>query len=250
MPKRRPLLLDLFCGAGGCAMGYHRAGFDVVGVDIKPQKNYLCSGAIGFIQADAIDILNHLVLYPHDGLYDNNNRGYVLDCFDLIHASPPCQAYSRCRRIGNSRPTQDLVAPIRRLLKKAAKPYVIENVEGSPLHFPTLLCGKMLGLKTRRHRLFESSILLLAPKACNHQPGDIIVFGHSVELIGSKTTPYKDASGRIHYRRQRLPLSSGNKAMGIDWMNRAEISQAIPPAYTEYLGRQLIRAIEQGKASC
>lgn len=236
----RPLILDLFCGAGGCSVGYHRAGFDVVGVDHVSQKRY----PYDFIKADALMLLNNLInerdCWDHNGTF-----GYCLDDFSAIHASPPCQAYSRCKRIGNARPGhKELVPETRKLLHKAGKPFVIENVEGSPMHFPLMLCGTMFGLRTRRHRLFEMSSLVLAPAACTHRPGDIIVFGHSVELIGSKAKSYLDASGRKHYRRERLSKERGSEAMGIGWMNRGELSQAIPPAYTEYIGKQLIRSLE------
>jgi len=244
----RPRLLDLFCGAGGCAVGYHRAGFDVVGIDKQPMPRY----PFPFAQGDALKMLRWMIAghgFGIDGpppLY--MNRFYGLADFDVIHASPPCQTYSRCKRIGNGRPGhEDLVSETRRLLEMSGKPYVIENVEGAPLRHPLKLCGTYFGLKTRRHRLFESSLLLMSAGECRHAEGDIIVFGHSVEKIGTRAAAYQDASGRTHYRRERLAKKDGAKVMGIDWMNRAELSQAIPPAYCEFIGKQLIRAIESSQ---
>lgn len=224
---KRPVVLDLFCGAGGAAAGYHRAGFDVVGVDSEPQPRY----PFEFVQDDARAFLN--------------NR--LMDCYDLIHASPPCQVHSAAARIGNARPGHlDLVARVRLELERIGLPYVIENVPGAPLRFPVVLCGTMFGLPLRRHRLFESSILLLAPSnPCRHRAGDHTVFGHAVQLCGSHGPAYKDAQGRTHYRQKRVSLAEGRAAMGIDWMNRAELSQAIPPVYTAYLGKQLRLALAE-----
>lgn len=219
----RPKLLDIFCGAGGAAVGYHRAGFDVVGVDHKPQPRY----PFPFVQADALQP-------PFD-----------LRIFDAIHASPPCQTYSAAKRIGNARPGhQDLLSRTREMLCKSGRPWVIENVPGAPMRFPVVMCGTHFGLPLRRHRLFESNRFLFGrANQCRHRSGDITVFGHAVQLCGSKGTPYKDAAGRTHYRKKRINLQRGQEAMGIDWMNRAELSQAIPPAYTEFIGKQLIQAI-------
>ncbi len=159
----RPRLLDLFCGAGGCARGYVEAGFDVIGVDNKPQKNYLRSGATAFVQMDAIafcDMQGHL--------------------FDAIHASPPCQRYSRATRItGNKESHPDLVAPTRAALLAVAKPYVIENVPGAPLLEPALVCGLALGCGVKRHRLFEASFLLFSTTCPVGHRGDYLgVFGN------------------------------------------------------------------------
>jgi DNA (cytosine-5)-methyltransferase 1 len=221
----RPRLLDLFCGAGGCAMGYHRAGFDVVGVDHEPQPRY----PFAWFQQDALEALRN-----------------IGQDFDVIHASPPCQGYSRARNIQNARGVaQDLVGPVRELLARSGKPWVIENVVGAPLSaWSAVLCGTQFGLRLRRHRLFEASILLWAnPQPCNHRPGDITVFGHMVELCNSGKVVYKSGDGAQRRRRQRAPFALGKEAMGIDWMNRAELSQAIPPAYTEWVGRQLLAAL-------
>jgi DNA (cytosine-5)-methyltransferase 1 len=208
-------LLDLFCGAGGAAMGYHRAGFDeIVGVDIVPQPNY----PFTFVQGDALRP-------PVD-----------LESFDLIHASPPCQLYSVANNV-HKRKHPDLVPATRALI--ADYEYVIENVPGAPLNNPYLICGLALGLNVKRHRLFETSFPALVPSCPKGHPGDwLLVFGHSVMERGHviRQTP----AGNNTTHRKHTTTERGREAMGIDWMNRDELSEAIPPAYTEYLGRQFL----------
>lgn len=232
----KPKLLDLFCGAGGCAMGYSRAGFEVVGVDHETQPNY----PFEFIKADALMFLRCMMEdCPED------NGGMAISDFAVIHASPPCQVHSAAKRIGNGRPEhRDYLPQTLALLEKAGRPWVVENVPGAPL-FPSLvLCRTQFGLPLRRHRLFASSHLLMLPaNPCLHRDGDYTVFGHAVQRCGSKGKPYQDASGRTHWRQLRRPLKEGQEAMGIDWMNRAELSQAIPPVFTEFIGKQLRRVI-------
>lgn len=232
---KRPKLLDLFCGAGGCAVGYHRAGFDVIGVDHRPQPSY----PFPFLQADALTYLRNLIEGDHDSC------GVHAEGIDAIHASPPCQVFSAAKRIGNCKAThQDLLAKTRNLLLRTGAPWVIENVPGAPLLNPITLCGSQFGLPLRRHRLFESSLFLMdCPNPCRHATGDKTIFGKVVQLCGSRGAPYLDARGRTHYRQKRVGLKYGQEAMGIDWMNRAELSQAIPPAYTEFVGRQLLNII-------
>jgi len=208
----RPRLLDLFCGAGGAAMGYHRAGFDVVGVDIAPQPRY----PFEFHQADAL-------MFPLDG-------------FDVIHASPPCQAWSVTKSLHDAE-YPELIEPIRALLKVAGKPYVIENVAGAKraLDAPVLLCGSMFGLGVRRHRYFECSELLMPP-TCRHdlQPKPIDVTG-----TGGPTLLARVKGGGGDHRKPRN-LAHAREVMGIDWMTRPELSEAVPPAFTEWLGAQLM----------
>lgn len=208
-------LLDLFCGAGGASMGYHEAGFDVVGVDIKPQPNY----PFEFHQADALT-------FPLDG-------------FDVIHASPPCQRFSKSVSKKNRENHPDLIAAIRqRLTMNWPAPYVIENVPGSPLIEPVVLCGTMFRLDVKRHRLFESDVLLPTPPACRH---------------GEYAPKYPPAWNRKTLLRFR-PISGGwtgasdieddRKAMGVDWpMTRSELSESIPPAYTKWIGRWLMEEL-------
>ena len=194
----KPLLLDLFCGAGGAAMGYHRAGFDVVGVDHKPQPRY----PFEFIQADAMT-------FPLEG-------------FDVIHASPPCQAYSKATAWRGDRSKHpDLIGRVQRRLRGYR--YVIENVQEARFHLvePLMLCGSMFGLPIRRHRYFELSpslSVLLWP--CVHRRSDL---SHD--------------HGRKQTERQY------RQALGCDWMTVRESREAIPPAYTDHIGQQLMRAL-------
>lgn len=201
-----PLLLDLFCKAGGAGMGYHRAGFTVVGVDIEPQPNY----PFEFVQADAIDYL-----------IDEGNR------FDAIHASPPCQAYSNAAKI-MKRKHPELIAATRAAMP--SKPWVIENAEGSPLINPITLCGSMFNLGTYRHRLFESSLVLRVPQHKAHDK--------PTTKMGRPPKPGE----MMHVVGNFSGVAAARIAMGIDWMTRDELREAIPPAYTEWIGRQLLSA--------
>ena len=220
----RPLLLDLFCGAGGAAMGYHRAGFDVVGVDIRPQPHY----PFEFIEGDA--------LKPPLPLRE----------FDVIHASPPCQAYSDTKSL-HAYEYPDLIGAVRFALRVAQRPYVIENVEGAPLlRQPTFdteayliqLCGSSFGLGVRRHRLFESNTPLVDGICAHHlQPEPVDVTGSGASRLGSRV------DGKGGNSRKPKNLSEARIAMGIDWMTRMELSQAIPPRYTQFIGEQLITAL-------
>ncbi len=209
---RKPRLLDLFCGAGGAAVGYHRAGFEVVGVDIKPQPHY----PFEFHQDDAMT-------FPLDG-------------FDAIHASPPCQRFSDlAKRNGNASEWPDLIDPIRRRLVATGLPYVIENVDGAPLLDPIVLCGTMFpGLRVLRHRLFESNIHLEAPAHGKHP----LVFTHDRRKAHygrlDEDTAFVQVTGGGN-----ASVANKRAAMGIDWMIGHELNEAIPPAYTELIGLQL-----------
>ncbi len=203
----KPRLLDLFCGAGGCSMGYHRAGFEVVGVDIAPQPNY----PFEFIQADAMEFSSR---YGRE--------------FDVIHASPPCQRFSKSQRI-RGRDHPDLISATRDAMPRDV-PWIIENVPGSPLNHPVILCGYSFGLRTYRHRLFESSELIVSP------PHRI----HDIPTTKMGRTPQDGEM--MHVVGHFSGLSSAREAMGIDWMTSKELSQAIPPAYTEWIGKQLTTA--------
>ncbi len=210
----KPRLLDLFCGAGGAAMGYHRAGFDVVGVDNRPQPNY----PFAFMQSDVF-------------------RWGVLERvgdFHAIHASPPCQEYSsagKANKVTLGTTYVDLYEPTRELLEQTGLPWVIENVTAAPSRSGMVLCGSMFGLSIQRHRTFESSHLMLCPAHCNHAPDAITVTGHS---------PQRWLGGA----RKTVPRSEYEAAMGIDWMTTAELVQAIPPAYTQLIGEQLLQHLE------
>jgi DNA (cytosine-5)-methyltransferase 1 len=216
----KPRLLDLFCGAGGAAMGYHRAGFDVVGVDIAPQPNY----PFEFIQYDALDAAANLADF-----------GEVFGLrFDAIHASPPCQAYSSTRHImGNDHP--DLVGPTRELLRATGLPYVIENVPGSPLIDSVVLEGQMFsGLRTQRKRLFETNWPLKVDFLRSPRPAP------NAEM-GRQPKPHE----WMHVVGNFTDAKAGARAMGIDWMTKRELAQAIPPAYAEFIGTQLLAHIKQ-----
>jgi DNA (cytosine-5)-methyltransferase 1 len=205
----RPKLLDLFCCQGGASAGYVAAGFDVVGVDIDPQPRY----PYEFVQADAIEYLA-----GHSGE------------FDAIHGSPPCQRFTNAQRImKNEHP--DFITPYRELVRQSGKPYVIENVVGSPLEDPIVLCGAMFGLRTYRHRLFESNADLKAPEHPEHvarvtKMGRRLVEGEFMHVVGNFTG-----------------VAEGREIMGMPWASRDGLREAIPPAYAEFVGKQLLEKL-------
>lgn len=230
----KPKLLDLFCGAGGCAVGYSRAGFDVVGVDSKPQPRY----PFQFVQMDALEVLDIL---SRDHWYietEDNDKPYFGRDFAAVHASPPCQRYSQLtNRWGVQKKHPALIAKTRDRLKRLGLPWVMENVEGSPLRKPVMLCGSMFELTTisrshylKRHRLFECSRPLHCGLKCSHGKQAISVVGNG----GGCSTRDNLRFCSVQQRRE---------AMGIGWMTNVEMSQSIPPAYTEFIGRQLIQYI-------
>jgi DNA (cytosine-5)-methyltransferase 1 len=229
----RPRLLDLFCCAGGAAKGYHDAGFDVVGVDIRPQPRY----PYLFVQADALEFLDAMIRCTVGQSFWLADEEF--STFDAIHASPPCQRFSDlAKRNGNAEAWPDLIAPVRRRLKQLGLPYVIENVEGAPLVDPVMLCGTMFGLRVLRHRLFESNVLL-APKPHGKHP---LVFTHDKRKahygkLDEWTSPVQVTGGG------NCSKAAAADAMGIDWMTKNELNEAIPPAYTEWLGKQVIRQL-------
>lgn len=216
----RPRLLDLFCGAGGASRGYQRAGFYVVGVDIVDQPNY---AGDEFIRADALAV--------------------HFDGFSAIHASPPCQRNVKGlaavnERLGRVSRFAQLIPEIRDRLVASGLPYILENVEGAELIDPVRLCGSTFGLPIRRHRLFESNVYLAVPP-CNHRWQNVPRYWTSWRPNGE-------------HRLAKVVQVYGNagdssqwaEAMGIDWMTRDELRESIPPAYTEFLGRQFVRAVE------
>ena len=204
-------LLDLFCGAGGAAVGYHRSGFDVVGVDNVPQPRY----PFAFHLCDAIEFC-----VEHGGEYD------------VIHASPPCQSYSaKTAHMARERPK--CIGALRDAMARLAVPWVIENVVGAPLHFPLMLCGAMFGLRTYRHRLFETSHLLLGRPA------------HPKHVIRGSRAGHWVPGEYISVAGNAAPIAVSRQAMGIGWMTRRELTQAIPPAYTEWLGCRLRNLISR-----
>jgi DNA (cytosine-5)-methyltransferase 1 len=206
-------LLDLFCGAGGCSMGYARAGFTCTGIDINPHPDY----PFEFLLDDALCI---------------DFRDY-----DVVHASPPCQLFS-VSASGDGGGHPDYVEPIRERLRAWGGPYVIENVVGCPLIDPIMLCGTEFNLQAkcedgivrqlRRHRLFESNVALQNNGGCKHSGRAISVVGHSGGVKATRSGEYQATK------------ATAKIAMGIDWMLHEDITQAIPPAYTEHIGRQIM----------
>ncbi len=219
----RPRLLDLFCGAGGAAMGYHRAGFDVVGVDIVKQPRY----PFEFHHGDALEFL---------AVHGSE--------FDAIHASPPCQAHSALRHLHPERDYECFIERTRILLRHSGRPWLIENVPGAPLINTVQLCGSAFGLKVRRHRIFESSFSAWGT-GCKHaeQGSPIDVSGTGGRRVNRRPDDHGGACNKPHN------LAHARAVIDICWMTRKELAQAIPPAYTEYLGKQLMSAIIARKES-
>ena len=204
-------------------MGYHRAGFEVIGVDISPHPNYPFS----FVHGDALEYLKE--------------HGHK---FDVIHASPPCQHYSKARSLSAARnggkygEHPDLVGPVREMLKRIGKPYIIENVAGAPLENPISLYGSQFGLKTQRHRRFECSFPVetasLPPfkKMQTPSAGNGCGPDGSISICGS---------GGVRGLTSKTILTTWSDALGgVDWMTRQEMAECVPPAYTEFIGRQAI----------
>jgi hypothetical protein len=229
MPVSKPRILDLFCGAGGCTKGYQRAGFYVVGVDNRPQPNY-CGDE--FVQADALS-------FGDPGLLR----------FDAVHASPPCQDFLNLsalnRALGRDIDHPRLIATVREKLLVSGLPYVIENVcDARPeLRAPIRLCGSSFGLAVRRHRLFESNVPIMALPCAHHLQREAR-FWTSVRPLGkprlsSVVQVYGNGGGSDRWA----------EAMGIDWMTKTELRQAIPPAYTEHIGHYLLAEIKARAAA-
>jgi len=225
-------LLDLFCGAGGAGVGYHRAGFEVVGVDIHPQPRY----PFEFWQMDALDAFDWLL----EGNYLGRSKPQGLADFDAIHASPPCPRYANVTPRERRDLHPDLYEPTRERLRATGVPWVIENVIGAPYRSGFVLCGSMFGLKVRRHRNFETSFAVLAP-VCDHrsQGTALGVYGDGG---GGKSTRPSGGGGTKAHRHEFAAL------MDMPWATPREIVQAIPPAYTQWIGEQLIAHIEAAAA--
>jgi hypothetical protein len=215
----QPQILDLFCGAGGAGMGYHRAGFYVVGVDINPQPDY----PFDFVQGDALDYLAE------------HWRNYA-----AIHASPPCQASTALTKGTNQgREYVNLIPETRRLLRATGLPRVIENVQGSDLRPDLTLCGEMFGLGVLRHRYFEVDGFNAAAPAHKPHRGRVRGWRHGTYYDGPYLAVYGEGGGKGS-------VAEWQAAMGIDWTDdRKAIAEAIPPAYGEHIGRQLLAHIEQ-----
>jgi DNA (cytosine-5)-methyltransferase 1 len=205
-------LLDLFCCAGGAGMGYHQAGFEVVGVDINPQPRY----PFEFHQSDALEYARE---HGHE--------------FDAIHASPPCQDHMR--NASSLHGTGWLLPATRELLNQIGKPYIIENVPGADMRADFSIQGAMVGLPMiKRERWFE----------VNWEPGYLLPFpdnsNKKICVVGTGTP-----TGSLKTWGRTISTRECRDAMGIGWMNRKELSQAIPPAYTKFIGEQLLEQIRR-----
>jgi DNA (cytosine-5)-methyltransferase 1 len=231
--SKRPRLLDLCCRGGGCSFGYHLAGFDVVGVDHEPQPNYPGNGlfaveGMSFVCADALEYLAEC--------------GH---CFDVIAGSPPCQGFTQVASLGKARngtyrEHPNLIEPMRKLMQATGKPYIIENVPGAPLIEPVMLCGSMFPpLRVYRHRLFETNWKLSAPAHSPHRD--------QTPSAGNGVSPKGFISvcgtGGVRGMTEAQILRKWQSAMGINWMNRDEMAQAIPPAYCQWIGERLLKSL-------
>lgn len=239
----RPKLLDLFCCAGGAAKGYEDAGFDVYCVDIDPQPN----NPFWFNQGNAIEVLTTLlegggVVFMHRlpdafGATDRVELDFLrLSDFTAIHASPPCQGYTNLNNHDKTKWLR-LIEPVRFLLEMAGLPFVIENVQGAPVRRDLTLCGEMFGLGVIRHRYFElGGWSMEAPAHVPHR-GRVAGWRHGVYYDGPYVAPYGNGGGKG-------TVKQWQDAMGIDWTNvRRELAEAIPPAYAEFIGAQLIKQL-------
>lgn len=238
-----PRLLDLYCGAGGAAAGYARLGFDVVGVDHRRQPSY----PFEFVLADALAFLSYLV-------ETGNEEGFA-----AVHASPPCQGYGAATRYLVTRETPLLIAPTRALLDELGLPYVIENVHGAPLRDPVLVCGSMVGLDVKRHRLFECSGFDVVPRpTCQHdrwqnryptnaRKRNVRVPTRKAMKGKAQTSPVVHVYGTGSGVGKQLDL--WRRAMEVPWMRtKAEVAEAIPPAYTELIGAPLLQSLTAAAA--
>ena len=230
----RPRLLDLFCGAGGAAVGYHRAGFEVVGVDINPQPHY----PFEFHQGDA---LKYLLEHWED--------------FDAFHASPPCQAFTPLSALPNAgakRTPVNLIPATRSAFALIGRPWVIENVPQAPIagtsdlfgRHGVTLCGTQFGLRIFRHRKFEANFTLTSQPHAKHQH-----LAMRAGYLPTEERPYMSIHGRGGHN-SKAWVAKAAEVMGAPWMatDLDAVCEAIPPAYTEYIGRQLIDHLRSAAA--
>ena len=241
MDDVKPRLLDIFCGAGGATKGYQRAGFYVIGVDINPQPRY-CGDE--FYQIDAMRVLNGGTL----------GASPIFHC-NAIHASPPCQGYCAMKTMTNSREHPMLIEAVRDALNATGKPWIMENVFGAPLINPLMLCGSHFNLVSsdgyhlRRHRYFETNFMVLNGQHCRHGAKTVGVYGDKARDIALEKRHYsKPKETRGKPVGVVLRKKTAFEAMGIDWMNMHELSESIPPAYTEFIGRQLLGTVKRIKS--
>ncbi len=225
----KPKLIDLFCCAGGAGVGYSRAGFDVYGIDNTPQKHY----PFPILITDALEAMDRLL--KGEGLTFSNGETLYLKNITAFHASPPCQHYSTATRDISLHP--DYYSTVRSMLLKIGKPFVIENVINAPYDHGIILCGSMFGLKAegewlQRHRNFETSWMMFQP-TCKHEKG------RATTITGSAFV----SEPRTYKHSRQTTFAIAKKLMGINWMTRDEMIEAIPPSYTEYIGKFLMQAV-------
>jgi DNA (cytosine-5)-methyltransferase 1 len=236
------LLIDFYCKAGGASVGYQHAGFEVLGVDIDPQPRY----PFPFLQMDALTALD--MLLAGERLTFSDGFDVLLGDVTVVAGSCPCQRFSRMTRTRHGDQAAaahpDLIGPTRDRFQALDRPYIIENVEGAPLIDPVCLCGSMwpATFELRRHRIFECSFPVAAPGPCAHdaQTNVVGVYGHT----GAGAN-----RGRERARGRTNGVADWRRAMGIDWMTRDELAQAIPPTYTEHLGRQVAAHLQETACS-
>lgn len=241
MNRERPRLLDLFCCAGGASVGYHRAGFDCYGIDNdpKPLRHY----PFPYICMDALEAMDRLL--RGEGLTFSNGETLYLVDFAAIHASPPCQNDCRLRKLtiaqGKAKPYPRLIVPTRERLVQSGKPYIIENVVGASLINPIMLCGSSFGLKVQRHRLFEANFFMLRLPCAHYWQGKIPLPSlHRLQGQSRVVGCYGNGRGKGDN------VLLWKEAMGITWMTRKEMSQAIPPVYMElHIGKFLMQELKQ-----
>ena len=230
----RPRLLDLFSCAGGAARGYQQAGFHVTGVDIRPQPRY---AGDEFVQADVLTL----------------DSAWVAS-FDAIHASPECQGYTALRHAPGARGAPRLIGEVRTMLGATGRPYVIENVEQArwAMESPVTLCGTMFGLgaesaQLQRHRLFEANFPLQPPGICRHDSGrpTVGIYGGHARIRASR---FGGRTTRDVWPNGHRPVAA--EAMGMDWATLAEMSEAIPPAFTRWIGLKLLAHLQPQRAIC
>ena len=236
----KPKLLDLFCCAGGAGHGYEQAGFEVYSVDIDPQPR----NPHPFHQGDAVDVLRRLIAGEKFAFTSRDGASVELgiEDFAAVHASPPCQAFSAMKHMPDAKEHPELIEPIRELLQKIDLPWAIENVVGAPLDGAIVLCGTMFdlgaaGFSLQRHRQFETNFDIEAPRECDHSKPTIGIYGGHVRCRSTKFWRNTGADFPGYDKRALAVEAMGGTA----WMTMNQMSEAIPPAYSQYVGRHMFR---------
>jgi len=238
----KPLLVDLFCGAGGAGVGYTRAGFCVVGVDDKWQPDY----PFPIRHGDALAVLRDLLLELP--VWFSGHGLIRLHQVAGFHASPPCQNETALtkgnrKRDGWTDDHRPMIPATRELLDATGLPYVIENVQGAPLRRDLTLCGEQFGLEVIRHRFFELGGWSTQPLPHVKHRGRVAGWRHGVKYEGPYVAVYGDGGGKGS-------VADWQRAMGIDWTaSKLSLAEAIPPAYSEFVGSRLMEHLEREAAA-